>query len=107
MSKITEVRIGKICAKHPELQGNRLASNGNCIQCARDAAAKQHAARTMTVGQEITTLRGQLHKLQMENEALRKDAERFRYILQDADSGMRRIYGDDWIATIDAQGFQL
>lgn len=37
---------------------------------------------------------------------LRRDAERFRFIEQDADSGMRRIYGDDWIAVIDAAGFQ-
>lgn len=80
MTKVTEIRIGKVCAKHPELRGKRLASNGNCIQCARDAAAKQHAARTMTVGQEITMLRGQLHKLQMENEELRKDAERYRWL---------------------------
>lgn len=45
-------------------------------------------------------------RLTAENGALRKDAERFRFIEQDADSGMRRIYGDDWIAVIDAAGFQ-
>lgn len=37
-----------------------------------------------------------------ENESLRLDAARFAYIEQDADSGMSRIYGDDWIAVIDA-----
>lgn len=33
---------------------------------------------------------------------LSEDAERFRYIAGDADSGMSRIYGDDWIDVIDA-----
>ncbi|NMX92012.1 MULTISPECIES: hypothetical protein [unclassified Pseudomonas] len=37
-----------------------------------------------------------------EIEALRKDAERFSYIERDADSGMSKIYGDDWVAVIDA-----
>lgn len=131
-------KVGKPCKRHPELLGMRYTSNRNCIQCGRDDAAKSYAKRAMTYGEEITILRGELHKLHMENdrllkmrnldneisklveydlinerdqlkaenEALRKDAERFRYIQQDADSGMRRIYGDDWIATIDAQGFQ-
>lgn len=45
-------------------------------------------------------------QLNAENEALRKDAERFRFIQHDADSGMRRIYGDDWLAVVDAGGFQ-
>lgn len=37
-----------------------------------------------------------------ENESLRKDAERFAYIERDADSGMSKIYGDDWVTVIDA-----
>lgn len=37
-----------------------------------------------------------------EAEELRKDAERFSYIERDADSGMSKIYGDDWVAVIDA-----
>lgn len=39
----------------------------------------------MTVGQEITTLRGQLHKLQIENDAL-----------LDALKGMASMYGFCW-----------
>lgn len=41
-------------------------------------------------------------QLKAENESLRKDAARFAYIEQDADSGMSKIYGDDWISFIDA-----
>lgn len=37
---------------------------------------------------------------------MRKDAERFRLIQQDADAGMRRIYGDDWLKVIDDGGVQ-
>lgn len=51
-------------------------------------------------------VKGRFDALLAENEELRKDAERFRFIERDADSGMRRIYGDDWIAVIDAAGFQ-
>ena len=40
--------------------------------------------------------------LKAENESLRKDAARFAYIEQDADSGMSKIYGDDWLAVIDS-----
>ena len=41
-------------------------------------------------------------QLKAECEGLRADAERFRYIEQDADSGMSKIYGDDWVEVIDA-----
>lgn len=36
-----------------------------------------------------------------EVEALRKDSDRFRFIEQDASSGMSKIYGDDWVSVID------
>ena len=41
-------------------------------------------------------------ELKAECEELRKDAERFSYIERDADSGMSKIYGDDWVSVIDA-----
>jgi hypothetical protein len=41
-------------------------------------------------------------KLRAEVEALRVDAERFRHIELDCDSGMRGIYGDDWVEVIDS-----
>ena len=37
-----------------------------------------------------------------EVEELRKDADRFGFIEQDASSGMSKIYGDDWVSVIDA-----
>lgn len=33
---------------------------------------------------------------------LRIDAERFQFIAQDAESDLERIYGDDWLAVVDA-----
>lgn len=36
-----------------------------------------------------------------EVEVLRKDADRFRFIEQDASSGMSKIYGDDWLEVVD------
>lgn len=40
-------------------------------------------------------------QLKAEVEQLRKDAERFRFIEQDASSGMSKIYGDDWLEVLD------
>lgn len=37
-----------------------------------------------------------------ENESLKKDAARFRFIEQDASSGMSHIYGDEWVSVIDS-----
>ncbi|WJV25891.1 MULTISPECIES: hypothetical protein [Pseudomonas] len=51
---------------------------------------------------EHEELKHERDQLKAENEALRKDAERFAYIERDADSGMSKIYGDDWVAVIDA-----
>jgi len=41
-------------------------------------------------------------QLRAEVEMLREDAERFRHIERDCDSGMRGIYGDDWVEVIDS-----
>lgn len=70
------------------------------IDCNDDAIeACAEVERTGTPGSVIREMNDELVDL-------RRDAERFRFIEQDADSGMRRIYGDDWIAVIDAGGVQ-
>lgn len=50
----------------------------------------------------IGEIMGERDQLRIEIEALRKDADRFRFIEQDASSGMSKIYGDDWVSVIDA-----
>lgn len=40
-------------------------------------------------------------QLKAKVEALHKDADRFRFIEQDASSGMSKIYGDDWLEVVD------
>ena len=37
-----------------------------------------------------------------EVESLKKDAARYRFIEQDASSGMSHIYGDEWVSVIDS-----
>lgn len=51
---------------------------------------------------EAGTLLDAIDELRTRLERVEKDAKRFRYIEDDADSGMSRIYGDDWVAVIDA-----
>jgi len=34
--------FGKVCTKHPELNGERMKSNGTCIKCKNEARAQQH-----------------------------------------------------------------
>lgn len=40
-------------------------------------------------------------QLKAKVEELHKDADRFRFIEQDASSGMSKIYGDDWLEVVD------
>ena len=40
-------------------------------------------------------------QLKAKVEALHKDADRFRFIEQDASYGMSKIYGDDWLEVVD------
>lgn len=42
------------------------------------------------------------YELEKENESLKKDAARFKFIEQDASSGMSNIYGDEWVSVIDS-----
>lgn len=75
----------------------------------RDRGNDSYGETVSSLNEQIDAANNAFHRAyeaEKECDALRKDAERFRYIEQDADSGMRRIYGDDWIAVIDAGGVQ-
>lgn len=71
---------GRLCKKHPELQGRRYAGNRNCVACGIEHSRATHAKRSMTVQQEITMLRGQLRQAREESEALRSDARRWQCV---------------------------
>lgn len=53
-------------------------------------------------GCEIARYRKKEDSMKQEIESLKKDAARFRFIEQDASSGMSHIYGDEWISVIDS-----
>lgn len=44
----------------------------------------------------------ELISLKDRNQTLLKDAERFDFIAKDAESGLEKIYGDDWLAVVDS-----
>lgn len=66
-----QTAIGKVCAKHPELLGQRYIPNRICIECAKENSRRVYAARELTIGQEITVLRGEISRLKAENQELR------------------------------------
>lgn len=51
---------------------------------------------------EFNCAKHEIEKLKNENESLKKDAARFRFIEQDASSGISNIYGDEWVSVIDS-----
>ena len=53
-------------------------------------------------GCEIARYRKNEESMKQEIESLKKDAARFRFIEQDASSGMSNIYGDEWVSVIDS-----
>lgn len=53
-------------------------------------------------GCEIARYRKNEESMKQEIEYLKKDAARFRFIEQDASSGMSNIYGDEWVSVIDS-----
>lgn len=53
-------------------------------------------------GCEIARYRKNEKELKEQVASLKKDAERFWFIEQDASSGMSRIYGDEWVSVIDS-----
>jgi hypothetical protein len=72
MKETSNTSSGKVCAKHPELQGLRYVPNRICVECSKARSRAVHAKRTMTVPQELTMLRSQLRDSTAECEALRK-----------------------------------
>lgn len=69
----------KILRERPDLKPDRIACHSSVVSIQND-----------------------LLKLKQENEYLKKDAARFRFIEQDASSGMSHIYGDEWVSVIDS-----
>lgn len=67
---------GRVCKKHPDLKGKRYTGNSTCAQCNKDYSKERHAQRTMTVAQEMTTLRCRVRELEAEAESLRKKCAR-------------------------------
>lgn len=65
----------------------------DCNDDAIDACAE--VERTGTPGDVIREMNDELA-------CLRTDAERFQFIAQDAESSLERIYGDNWLAVVDA-----
>ena len=53
-------------------------------------------------GCEVARYRKNEESIKQEIESLKKDADRFRFIEQDASSGMSNIYGDEWVSVIDS-----
>jgi len=81
MKTTRNVRIGKQCKKHPEIKGLRYAGNSTCVECAKEQSRKHYASLEMTPAQKITTLLGEIAQLKADNQSLRKDAERYRFIV--------------------------
>lgn len=57
--------IGKVCPKHKDLGGLRYSPNRLCVECAKEKNRARHAARELTVSQEIKQLKAEvklLHK---------------------------------------------
>lgn len=69
----------KVLRERPDLKPDRIACHSN-----------------------VVSIQSDLLRLKQENESLKKDAARFRFIEQDASSGMSNIYGDEWVSVIDS-----
>lgn len=76
MKPTRNVRIGKTCKKHPEINGLRYVGNNRCVECAKEESRKHYASLEMTPAQKITTLLAEISKLKNENEALRIGVDR-------------------------------
>lgn len=70
MKTTRNVRIGRICKKHPDTNGLRYVGNNNCVECAKEHSRKHYASLEMTPAQKITTLLGEIARLKADNEAL-------------------------------------
>lgn len=91
MKTTGNVRIGRICKKHPDNNGLRYVGNNNCVECAKEHSRKHYASLEMTPAQKITTLLGEIAQLKAENENLRKNSERYVW-LRDKSENLHGFY---------------
>lgn len=91
MKPTRNVRLGRICKKHPELNGLRYVGNSCCTECCIQASRKHYANLELTPAQKITTLLGEIAQLKAENETLRKNSERYVW-LRDKSENLHGFY---------------
>lgn len=63
MKPTRNVRLGRICKKHPELNDLRYVGNSCCTECCIEASRKYYANLELTPAQKITTLLGEVARL--------------------------------------------
>lgn len=63
MKPTRNVRLGRICKKHPAEIGLRYVGNNRCVECAKEESSKHYASLQMTPAQKITTLLGEVARL--------------------------------------------
>lgn len=91
MKPTRNVRLGRICKKHPELNGLRYVGNSCCTECCIEASRKYYANLELTPAQKITTLLGEIAQLKTENDTLRKNSERYVW-LRDKSENLHGFY---------------
>lgn len=79
-------------AEVERLNSDNASLRGSCAKLGVDHAGMVRIHRKANT---------EIRRLSAEVEALHKDADRFRFIEQDASSGMSNIYGDDWLEVVD------
>lgn len=91
--------IGEIMGECDQLKAEveRLNSDNASLRGSCAKLGVEHAGMVRIHRKANTEIR----RLSAEVEALHKDADRFRFIEQDASSGMSNIYGDDWLEVVD------
>ncbi len=103
MSQKHEISCWK-CHEMTSLE-TRNEFDGCCWACGEEIDLDDYLIKAMDKRDEhyvaLSAVTAERDQLRAEVEALRKDAERFRHIERDCDSGMSKIYGDNWIAVID------
>lgn len=91
MKPTRNVRLGRICKKHPDENGLRYVGNNRCVECAKEESRKHYASLELTPAQKITTLLGEIAQLKVENETLRKNSERYVW-LRDKSENLHGFY---------------
>lgn len=72
--------IGKVCAKHPELGGERRAANCNCVECDRESKRNYYAKNPQRVRERAKKYREENHEAIRERAMERywADPEKYR-----------------------------